>query len=96
MTRLFRTVRLVPLAVLALALGLPAASAAPAAAATTTYTITNLGSLGYGVTDGVAINNNGQVTGRSGQVVGTDADGNTGHSQLFRPGRGLLPGCDQR
>jgi hypothetical protein len=48
------------------------------------------------VTDGVAINNNGQVTGRSGQVVGTDADGNTGHSQLFRPGRGLLPGCDQR
>jgi probable HAF family extracellular repeat protein len=65
MTRLFRTVRLVPLAVLALALGLPAASAAPAAAATTTYTITNLGSLGYGVTDGVAINNNGQVTGHS-------------------------------
>jgi probable HAF family extracellular repeat protein len=65
MTRLFRTVRLVPLVVLALAVGLPAASAAPAAAATATYTITNLGSLGYGVTDGVAINNNGQVTGHS-------------------------------
>jgi uncharacterized membrane protein len=65
MSRLFRTAGLVPLAVLLLAVGLPAASAAPAAAATTTYTITDLGSLGYGVTGGVAINNNGQVTGRS-------------------------------
>jgi len=33
--------------------------------ATASYSITNLGSLGYGVTDGVALNNNGQVTGRS-------------------------------
>jgi len=73
MTRLLRTTLLVPLAVLVLAVALPAASAAPAAAAgaapaaaaTTTYTITNLGSLGYGVTDGVAINASGQVTGRS-------------------------------
>ena len=54
--------------VAALALGMGLATAAPApaaAAATTTYTITNLGSLGYGETDGVAINNNGQVTGHS-------------------------------
>jgi probable HAF family extracellular repeat protein len=66
-----RLFHVIPLAALVLAAGLTAApawaaaSAAPAAAATTTYTITNLGSLGYGVTDGVAINNNGQVTGRS-------------------------------
>jgi probable HAF family extracellular repeat protein len=52
------------LAVLALAVGVPGATAAPAAAATT-YTITDLGSLGYGVSDGLAINNNGQVTGYS-------------------------------
>jgi len=32
---------------------------------TATYSITALGSLGYGVTDGAALNNNGQVTGRS-------------------------------
>ncbi len=37
---------------------------APAAAATT-YTITDLGSLGYGVSDGLAINASGQVTGYS-------------------------------
>jgi hypothetical protein len=48
MTRL-TTIPLVRLAVLALAVGLPAAAAAPAAAATT-YTITDLGSLGGGVT----------------------------------------------
>jgi len=67
--RLSRTVHLVPLAALVLAVGLP--TAAPAAAATTTYTITDLGSLGYGVTDGVAINAHGQVTGRSynGQTI---------------------------
>ena len=54
------------LAMLALGVGLVTAAPAPAAAAaTTTYTITNLGSLGYGETDGVAINNNGQVTGHS-------------------------------
>jgi probable HAF family extracellular repeat protein len=65
MTRL-RTSHLVPLAVLALAAGVPAATAvaAPAAAATA-YTVTDLGSLGYGVSDGLAINNNGQVTGYS-------------------------------
>lgn len=46
--------------------GLPAAvAAAPASAATTTYTITDLGSLGGGVTDATAINAAGQVTGFS-------------------------------
>jgi len=65
MTRLLRTVHLVPLAALVLAVGLPAVTAAPAAEAATTYTITDLGSLGYGVSDGVAINATGQVTGRS-------------------------------
>src|SRR5215472_18789865 len=35
------------------------------ATATTTYTITDLGSLGYGVSDALAINNNGQMTGYS-------------------------------
>jgi probable HAF family extracellular repeat protein len=66
MTR-FRISRIASLAVLALAVGLPAAAAttAPAAAATTTYTVTDLGSLGYGVSDGLAINANGQVTGYS-------------------------------
>jgi len=61
MTR-FHTSRIIPVAVLALAAGLPAATAvaAPAAAATT-YTITDLGSLGLGVSDGLAINANGQV-----------------------------------
>ncbi len=40
------------------------AAAAPAAASTT-YSVTDLGSLGYGVTDGLAINANAQVTGYS-------------------------------
>jgi probable HAF family extracellular repeat protein len=44
-------------------LALLGASAAPAA--TTTYAITDMGSLGYGVTDGLAINATGQVTGYS-------------------------------
>ena len=48
----FRTSHLAPLAALALATSLPAASAIPAAAATTTYTITDLGSLGAGSTNG--------------------------------------------
>src|SRR6516164_9430135 len=52
-------------AMVSMAVGVPAVAAASAAAARTTYTVTDLGSLGYGVTDGVAINNNGQVTGRS-------------------------------
>src|SRR6516165_5081041 len=52
-------------AMMSMAVGVPAVAVAPAAAAATTYTITNLGSLGYGVTDGVAINATGQVTGRS-------------------------------
>ena len=57
---------LVSLAALALGVGLATAAPASAApAAATTYTITNLGSLGYGVTDGAAINANGQVTGHS-------------------------------
>ena len=64
MTR-FGTSPLALMAVLAVAVGLPAAAAAPAAAATTTYTITDLGSLGGGVTHGLAINAAGQVTGDS-------------------------------
>jgi len=63
MTR-FGTSPLALMAVLAVAVGLPAAAAAPAAAATT-YTITDLGSLGGGVTRGLAINASGQVTGDS-------------------------------
>ena len=61
----FRTSHLAPLAALALAASLPAASAIPAAAATTTYTITGLGSLGAGSTNGSAVNATGQVTGYS-------------------------------
>jgi probable HAF family extracellular repeat protein len=59
--------QLVRLGVVALAVGVPAASAAemPSAAAATTYTVRDLGSLGFGVTDPVAINDNGQVTGYS-------------------------------
>lgn len=62
-----RATRFACLAVLGLAAGVPAAaaSAAPAAAATATYTITDLGSLGGGVTHGLAINATGQVTGDS-------------------------------
>jgi probable HAF family extracellular repeat protein len=61
----FRTSHLAPLAALALAASLPAAGAIPAAAATTTYTITDLGSLGAGGTNGSAVNATGQVTGYS-------------------------------
>jgi probable HAF family extracellular repeat protein len=64
MTR-FRTFHIVPPAVLAVAVGLTAAAAAAPAAAATTYTITDLGSLGGGVTHGLAINASGQVTGDS-------------------------------
>src|SRR5215471_18150734 len=63
MTR-FRISPLALMAGLAVAVGLPAAAAAPAAAATA-YTITDLGSLGGGVTHGLAINASGQVTGDS-------------------------------
>src|SRR5215467_16350999 len=63
MTR-FRTSRPALMAVLAVAVRLPVAAAAPAAAATT-YTITDLGSLGGGITHGLAINASGQVTGDS-------------------------------
>src|SRR6516165_3440412 len=65
MTR-FHTSRIFWMAGLAVAAALPAAAAvaAPAAAATT-YTITDLGSLGGGVTHGLAINASGQVTGDS-------------------------------
>ena len=57
MTR-FYPARIVSLAVLAAAAALPAATAAavPAAAATATYTITDLGSLGLGTSNGSAIN----------------------------------------
>jgi probable HAF family extracellular repeat protein len=60
----FRTSRVVPLAVLALATGMLTATAVPAAAATA-YAITDLGSLGHGVSDGLAINAADQVTGYS-------------------------------
>ena len=53
---------------LALAGGIPgliAATAAPAAAATAAYTMTDLGSLGYGVSFGFGINASGEVVGRS-------------------------------
>jgi len=52
------------MAVLAVAAALPAAAAVPAAAATT-YTITDLGSLGFGESEPSAINATGQVTGYS-------------------------------
>ena len=60
----FRSSRVASMAVLAVAFGLPVVAAAPAAAATT-YTITDLGSLGGGVTRALAINASGQVTGDS-------------------------------
>ena len=63
MTR-FLPLNVVPLAVLVVATGLPTAAAAPAAAATT-YTITDLGSLGLGISNCSAINDTGQVTGYS-------------------------------
>jgi probable HAF family extracellular repeat protein len=54
------------MAVLAVAAGVPTAIAAAApATAATTYTVTNLGSLGLGTSDGSAINATGQVTGYS-------------------------------
>lgn len=51
----------------ALALGVVGAAVAAlsASAASTTYTMTDLGSLGYGVSDGFAINAGGEVVGRS-------------------------------
>ena len=62
----FHPARIISLGVLAAAAGLPAATAAAApAAAATGYTITDLGSLGQGQTDGNAINATAQVTGYS-------------------------------
>ena len=54
-------------AALAVTAGVPAATiaAAQASAATATYTVTDLGSLGGGVTDATAINAAGPVTGES-------------------------------
>jgi probable HAF family extracellular repeat protein len=68
----FRFSHLGLVAALAVAAGVPAAAvvAAPASAATTTYTITDLGSLGGGVTDATAINASSQVTGNSTLNVG--------------------------
>ena len=62
-----RLFRIAALAALLTGAGVPAAAvaAAPASAATTTYTITDLGSLGGGVTVATAINTSGQVTGYS-------------------------------
>ena len=52
-------------AMVSMAVSVPAVAAASAAAARTTYAVTDLGSLGYGVTEGVALSATGQVTGRS-------------------------------
>ena len=61
--------RVVPLALLFfLSGGIPSligATATPAAAATYAYTMTDLGSLGYGVSLGFGINASGEVIGRS-------------------------------
>jgi probable HAF family extracellular repeat protein len=61
--------RVLPIALwLALSGGVPGlitATAVPAAAATATYTMTDLGSLGYGVSRGFAINAGGEVAGQS-------------------------------
>ena len=66
MSRLHHS-RIVAVAALAVGAGASAVTvaAAPAGAATATYTITDLGSLGGGVTHGLAINASGQVTGDS-------------------------------
>src|SRR5262245_37357887 len=66
MTRLHLS-RIAALAALLAGAGVPAVTTAavPASAATNTYTITDLGSLGGGVTDATAINASGQVTGFS-------------------------------
>ena len=63
--RRFRTSHLLLVAALAVSAGLPTLAAAAPAAAATTYTITDLGSLGAGVTRGAAINASGQITGDS-------------------------------
>jgi len=66
MTRLHLS-RIAALAALLAGAGVPAVTiaAVPASAATNTYTITDLGSLGGGVTNATAINASGQVTGAS-------------------------------
>jgi probable HAF family extracellular repeat protein len=63
----FHASRFAWMALLAAAAGLPAAAAvaAPAAEAATTYTVTDMGSLGLGDSDGYGINATGQVTGLS-------------------------------
>jgi probable HAF family extracellular repeat protein len=61
---LLRTSRLIPLAVLALAVGAPAATAATHNSSAA-YAITDLGSLGSGVSYATGINATGQVTGSS-------------------------------
>jgi probable HAF family extracellular repeat protein len=92
--RRFRFSRLGWVAVLAVAAGVPAAAAAaaPASAATATYRITDLGSLGGGVTDATAINAAGQVTGDS------TLNGGTNHAFVWSNGKmtdlGTLPGGD--
>ena len=65
MTR-FLSSRIFRIAAVAVAAALPATAAvATPAAAATTYTITDLGSLGYGESEPSAINATGQVTGYS-------------------------------
>jgi probable HAF family extracellular repeat protein len=65
MVRRVRTAALPLAAVVSVVAAGVGVAAAPAAAATATYTVTDLGSLGGGVTHGLAINASGQVTGDS-------------------------------
>jgi probable HAF family extracellular repeat protein len=73
-----------------------AAAAVPASAATATYTITDLGSLGGGITDATAINASGEVTGDSTLTESGDAF----HAFLWSNGKmtdlGTLGGPDSK
>ena len=96
--RRFRFSHLGLVAALAVAAGVPAAAVAavPASAATTTYTITDLGSLGGGVTNARAINASGEVTGDSTLTE----SGDVFHAFLWSNGKmtdlGTLGGPDSR
>jgi probable HAF family extracellular repeat protein len=91
MTRL-RISHLAVMAALVLAAGVPAAAvaAAPASASTATYTITDLGSLGGGVTDATAINATGQVTGYSTVTTGVSGEPGKPPSRAFLWSNGTM------